>query len=125
MDGRRTSSGLTPCQPFVVLSRHSRRLLASGHFVYANRQMAPRHETNQPDMQRRVAANLTAAMAEAGISAAEMARRIENHERAVRRWMAGDVRPGDDKLARMADVLGRDMTWFYVAQPEPAKAAAA
>lgn len=70
-------------------------------------------------MQRRVAANLTAAMAEAGIGAAEMARRIENHERAVRRWMTGDVRPGDDKLARMADVLGRDMTWFYIAQPEP------
>lgn len=84
--------------------------------------MASRHETTQPDMQRRVAANLTAAMAQERISAAEMARRIENHERAVRRWMRGEVRPGDDKLARMADVLGRDLTWFYVT--EPAKKAA-
>ena len=79
--------------------------------------MATRQQTTQPDMQRRVAANLTAAMAEAGVGAAEMARRIENHERAVRRWMSGQVRPGDDKLAAMADVLGHDVTWFYVTEP--------
>lgn len=76
--------------------------------------MKSRQETSQPDMLRRVASNLTAAMAEEGIGAAEMARRIENHERAVRRWMNAEVRPGEDKLARMADVLGRDLTWFYL-----------
>lgn len=86
--------------------------------------MASRQQTTQPDMRRRVAANLTAAMADAEITVAEMARLIENHEKAVRRWMTGEVRPGDDKLARMADVLGHDVTWFYVTEPEPEAAAA-
>lgn len=90
--------------------------------LYCTGQMKSGQETTQPDMQRRVAANLTAAMADQGIGAAEMARRIENHERAVRRWMNGEVQPGQDKLAAMADQLGHDITWFYVT--EPAKAAA-
>lgn len=82
--------------------------------------MTSRQEKTQPDMQRRVAANLTQAMAEAGIGAAEMARRIDNHERAVRRWMKGEVKPSDHTLARMATVLDRDLTWFFVADTKAA-----
>jgi transcriptional regulator with XRE-family HTH domain len=41
-------------------------------------------------------------------------------EHQVWRWRKGRVRPSDTTLAALAEVLGRDLAWFYVDHAEAA-----
>jgi transcriptional regulator with XRE-family HTH domain len=53
-------------------------------------------------------------MAEQDLTAAELARRMEDHERQIRRWRNGEVSLRPDSLARLAVELDREPSWFYV-----------
>jgi transcriptional regulator with XRE-family HTH domain len=66
------------------------------------------------DIKGRVAANIRQAMADQDLTAAELARRLDDHERQIRRWRNGEVTPKLDSLARLAMELDRDPSWFYM-----------
>lgn len=66
-------------------------------------------------MKSRLASNIAAAIEASGLSIVEVSRRMNGHERAVRRWRDGDVSPSQENLARLATVLDvPDVTWFYL-----------
>lgn len=71
-----------------------------------------------------VAANITLAIAESGMTLAEIARHLETHEKAVRRWRKGEVTPHQDNLHRLAVLLDRDVAWFYTDHDDNGEAAA-
>lgn len=77
----------------------------------------------EPDIKRRISANIALAIEQEGITVAEVARRIEGHERAVRRWRNGEGAPDVESLAKLAMVLGRDLNWFYTDHDEEPVAA--
>lgn len=60
-----------------------------------------------------IAANITAAMTAKGLSAADLMRQTDFHERAVRRWQKGEVTPSLENMQRLAELLGRPVQWFY------------
>lgn len=65
-------------------------------------------------IQSLVAHNITAAMDEQGITTAELARRMQTGEKAVRRWRKGEVTPNRENLQRLALLLtDGDVAWFY------------
>lgn len=66
------------------------------------------------DMKSRVATNIRVAMEEAGVSSAELARSLDDHERQVRRWRNGETVPTFANLTRLASQLRREPGWFYV-----------
>lgn len=66
------------------------------------------------DIKGRVATNIRQAMADQDLTAAELARRLDDHERQIRRWRNGEVTPKLDSLARLAMELDRDPSWFYM-----------
>lgn len=62
----------------------------------------------------RVAENIDAAIVANGLSTAEVARRMQTGEKAVRRWRRGDVTPNQENMQRLALMLaGGDVAWFY------------
>jgi transcriptional regulator with XRE-family HTH domain len=73
------------------------------------------------DMKRRIGDRLSAAMDAKGISSAELARRFGWNEKTVRRWRGGEVMPGTENLAQAADLLGKDLSWFYLPLAEQAE----
>ena len=75
------------------------------------------------DIKKRVAANICRAMDERGLSSAELARRLDDHERQIRRWRNGEVSPRSESLAHLALELGHDPSWFFM-DHESEKAAA-
>lgn len=81
--------------------------------------MESRHET---DMESRLAGNICEAMAQEGITTAELARRLEDHERQVRRWRNGETVPTFENVTKLAFVLNRDPGWFYIDHDEKAAA---
>lgn len=73
-------------------------------------------------MKSRVATNIREAMRERGVNAAELARRLGDHERQVRRWRNGETVPGFGNLAKLAVELDREPGWFYLDHTEKAAA---
>lgn len=72
-----------------------------------------------PSQERRhikliVAANIKAAREAQGLVQREVAARLEMDSVAVSRWERGKVMPTLTNLSRLADVLDRDVAWFYV-----------
>lgn len=61
-------------------------------------------------------------MAAADITSAELARRLDDHERAVRRWRNGEVTPSTDNMTRLAMELNVDPGYFYTEHEEKAAA---
>jgi ribosome-binding protein aMBF1 (putative translation factor) len=113
------SHHLKPCQFHRVMFRQIFRLVPSGHIVYSNGQIMSRQPT---DIKRRVAVNIQRAMAEREITSAELARRLGDHERQVRRWRNGEVSPRPESFARLAMELDREPSWFYMDHEEKAAA---
>ena len=74
------------------------------------------------DIKKRVAANICRAMDEGGLTSAELARRLDDHERQIRRWRNGEVSPRNESLALLALELGHDPSWFYMEHEERAAA---
>lgn len=66
------------------------------------------------DMKGRVAANIRTAMKDAGVTSAELARSLDDHERQVRRWRNGETVPTFENVMKLAVELGREPGWFYV-----------
>lgn len=60
-----------------------------------------------------IAANIVAAMAERELSAADLMRETEFHERAIRRWRRGEVSPSLTNMEVLAAKLGHPVEWFY------------
>lgn len=84
----------------------------SGHLLYLSGQLMSRQ---QPDMKRRIATNIDLAITASGEPVSDIARRMDGgDERSIRRWRSGKVSPGQEKLAALANALGRDLTWFYL-----------
>jgi transcriptional regulator with XRE-family HTH domain len=77
----------------------------------------------EPDTRELIGRNIAAAMDEAEITSAELARRLATHERGVRRWRNGEVAPTLDNLARLAREFGKDIAWFYTEHDEKPVAA--
>lgn len=75
------------------------------------------------DMKSRIATNLNAAMANAEMTSAELARRLGLNEKTVRRWRDGEFMPGTEKLAEAAAELGVAFDSFFL-PPLDTKAAA-
>lgn len=69
-----------------------------------------------------VAANIKHARAQAGLTQAELARRVERDVINVSRWERGRVMPSLESLIALASVLGVSVEWFYAARDvqEPA-----
>lgn len=77
--------------------------------------MSGRASGHPAQLQDIVAANVVAAMDALGIkTAAELARRLDTHEKTVRRWRQGEVIPNHKTLHRLADMIGVQASWFYV-----------
>jgi ribosome-binding protein aMBF1 (putative translation factor) len=93
------------------LSGQTLGLDLSGRLVYLMRRRMSKH---QPDMQRRIAANIRQAIEDSGLSAAELARRLGYNEKTLHRWQSGQALPEVDNLAQLAAELGVDQTWFYM-----------
>jgi transcriptional regulator with XRE-family HTH domain len=74
------------------------------------------------DMKSRIATNIREAMADAGLTSAELARRMNDHERQVRRWRNGETVPGLSNLASLASELDREPGWFYLDHSQKAAA---
>ena len=75
--------------------------------------------SGQPiDIKSRVARNIRRAMAEGDLTSAELARRMDDHERQIRRWRNGEVMPRSESLALLALELGHDPAWFYMDHSE-------
>ena len=83
--------------------------------MYYSGHMESRHE---PDMKSRLAENIRAAMEDEGVTTAELARRLEDHERQVRRWRNGETVPSFDNVTKLAFELGREPGWFYLDHEE-------
>lgn len=67
--------------------------------------------------------NIRKAMEEKDISAAELARRMGAHEKAVRRWRNGEMVPSFDKnMPLLAETLGYEQSWFFTDHNEKAAA---
>lgn len=79
----------------------------------------------QPDMKRRIAANICRVLDERQLSAAEVARQIGANEKTVRRWRDAEVTPSQSNLAELAMFLGVDLTSFYLPHDDEAVEAAA
>ena len=75
-------------------------------------------------MKSRVATNIRGAMRERGVNSAELARRLGDHERQVRRWRNGETVPGFDNLAKLAVELDKEPGWFYLDHAPSERAAA-
>lgn len=73
-----------------------------------------RHETT---IKVRVARNIDAAITEAGVSGAELARRLGLNEKTVRRWRTGDATPDIERLAELAAELGREDVMDFYREP--------
>lgn len=58
--------------------------------------------------------NIRRARDQNGLTQRELAAAIEGDYMAISRWERGVNRPGDESLARIAEVLGHDFAWFYV-----------
>jgi transcriptional regulator with XRE-family HTH domain len=58
-----------------------------------------------------VATNIREAMGD--MTSAELANRLQTHERNVRRWRNGEATPTLPRLTTIADELGREVAWFY------------
>lgn len=61
-----------------------------------------------------VAANIKAAREAEGLVQRQVAARLDMDVMNVSRWERGAVMPTLDNLSRLADLLGRDVSWFYV-----------
>lgn len=110
---------LKPCQFQRVKFRLLLGLDVSGHEMYYSGHMESRHET---DMESRLATNIREAMAQEGLTTAELARRLEDHERQVRRWRNGETVPTFENVTKLAFELNRDPGWFYTDHNEKAAA---
>lgn len=64
----------------------------------------------------RIGHNIRSARVAAKLNQRELARLIGGRADGtdVSRYERGAVRPGDDRLARIAEVLKRDVAWFYI-----------
>lgn len=78
---------------------------------YYSGQVMSGHEI---DMKSRVATNIKAAMEDADVTAASLARALGDHERQVRRWRNGETVPSFDNVVKLAVELDREPGWFYV-----------
>jgi transcriptional regulator with XRE-family HTH domain len=83
--------------------------------MYYNGHMESRQGT---DMKSRLAENIRVAMAQEDITTAELARRLEDHERQVRRWRNGETVPSFENVTKLAFELGREPGWFYLDHSE-------
>lgn len=79
--------------------------------MYYTGHMESRHK---PDMKSRLARNIRDAMAETNMTSAELARRLGDHERQVRRWRNGETVPGFSNITKLSVELNREPGWFYL-----------
>lgn len=68
--------------------------------------------------------NLKRARQERGWTQAQLAVELGGDSTAISRWERGRVKPDDDSLTTLAQVLGKDFAWFFVDRagendPEP------
>lgn len=57
--------------------------------------------------------NIRSAREAAGLAQRQLGDLIGVDGSDISRYERGIVRPGDDRLIRLADVLERDVSWFY------------
>lgn len=62
---------------------------------------------------RRLGANIRSARESAGLTQRQLGDRLGVDGSDISRHERGVVRPGDERLARLASVLGREIGWFY------------
>jgi transcriptional regulator with XRE-family HTH domain len=60
-----------------------------------------------------IAENIRAARDGAGLTQAELAKRLNMESINVSRWERALVTPNLDNFAALADALGHDIAWFY------------
>lgn len=68
---------------------------------------APNH------LAKRIGRNIKAARAFAGMNQRQLAVTLDMPENSVSRWERGSNVPNQENIARLADLFGRDMGWFY------------
>jgi transcriptional regulator with XRE-family HTH domain len=71
-----------------------------------------------------VGENLRFARLAHGLSQRDIAVKLGIESFQVSRWERGKHRPSDASLIQLADLLDRDVGWFYADHGEPTKAAA-
>lgn len=59
-----------------------------------------------------------------GLTAEQVARKLDVTYRTVQRWEAAESQPSGHDLVRLSELLGREPGWFYV-EREPTSGAAA
>ena len=75
---------------------------------------APRH------LKSILAENIRAARLDCGLTQLQLSQRLGMDQMNISRWERGKVTPSLENFAALADVLGRDLAWFYVDRTEAA-----
>lgn len=77
------------------------------------------HATGQPTGREKtlkalIGHNINQAIKASGMTSAEVARRLNTHEKSVRRWRTGEVTPARRYITQLAVLLANgEVGWFY------------
>jgi transcriptional regulator with XRE-family HTH domain len=64
-------------------------------------------------LNRTISTNIGLALAAAGMSQRKLSKELGISASRVNDYVQGRVRPGDDRLAKIAEKTGRTVGWFY------------